>query len=975
VAVTVLQLLVSVAVKESLWSSNPFEWHSLKHCCLDSVQTPIYKPSTEAKVMLNPFTWMSNASVQSPKKAFGIVMLIVLLFSSGAMHLQFDNSEDGFFPDDENVQLLNQLEAEYQASVDFVRVIRDVEEGDLLVNSTWLELAEIEASMLDNEDFKPLHYPLFGTQANSGMAGYAIQWQLWQDAENADWIPVFQSALLEVQTANSSQLQSALSNLSAASQSMPQTGEITPEQMRAWSPGNPSEWLPHIDEGNNLSAEIGALIGQMNGLTANRTASESGQIMAVTGPLNGQLIPLSFLQDIDYRAAILGCMPVAEREDPWNMSGPVLTTLVISTEPADYGHTVLDDVQLDIGDWSQTMLDNMSASTGNEELRTFSFAQFALGANGSLGKEIGMLTGAAMLLLAGILWLNFRSVRDTAYVTFLTIISIAATYGIAGWLQFMGVNMVFNAAMNSIPVLLLAIGVDYGLHVVLRIREEMQNLDSEDSIERRTLADFSHEARMIAVRRGTVLTSIALVIAIFTDMVGFLSFRFSALSFLQVFGTVIAIGLFAVYLLSITALPALMLIFPPKKLALSKASKISIGRVSLALGRLSTQPVKVGVIALLLLTPMYFGFQQLEVGFDQRDQLDQEIPVVVDFLMLSDDFQSSRSPLYLVVDVDAVSPEGKVAWDAAHAMLMDSEDVSGTPNGLWNLLSEAQVRDSTLNELMTSLNASSTASYDALSDYLLTNATGRQLTGAVLAADGQQTVLSFQAETLDWQATIDLYERLSASTQITEDSLDSDATLRIGGRSLIVAQTTSDVAESAVLSTSVVAFVILGMLVGIHTTRQKDIKQGLARGFVSWIPLMMVVGWVYGIMGYTGYQINAQTVTIGALSLGLGVDYAVHFSIRLEEEVEHHPTHSQEVWVTNASATTGRAMFAAALTTAGGFSVLNLSALLPLRLFGQAFVVAITLALLSSMILLPAFYTPFLKQDAKRIALEHSEAE
>ncbi|MBT5453706.1 MAG: MMPL family transporter, partial [Euryarchaeota archaeon] len=490
--------------------------------------------------MLNPFTWMSNASVQSPKKAFGIVMLIVLLFSSGAMHLQFDNSEDGFFPDDENVQLLNQLEAEYQASVDFVRVIRDVEEGDLLVNSTWLELAEIEASMLDNEDFKPLHYPLFGTQANSGMAGYAIQWQLWQDAENADWIPVFQSALLEVQTANSSQLQSALSNLSAASQSMPQTGEITPEQMRAWSPGNPSEWLPHIDEGNNLSAEIGALIGQMNGLTANRTASESGQIMAVTGPLNGQLIPLSFLQDIDYRAAILGCMPVAEREDPWNMSGPVLTTLVISTEPADYGHTVLDDVQLDIGDWSQTMLDNMSASTGNEELRTFSFAQFALGANGSLGKEIGMLTGAAMLLLAGILWLNFRSVRDTAYVTFLTIISIAATYGIAGWLQFMGVNMVFNAAMNSIPVLLLAIGVDYGLHVVLRIREEMQNLDSEDSIERRTLADFSHEARMIAVRRGTVLTSIALVIAIFTDMVGFLSFRFSALSFLQVFGTVIA---------------------------------------------------------------------------------------------------------------------------------------------------------------------------------------------------------------------------------------------------------------------------------------------------------------------------------------------------------------------------------------------------------------------------------------------------
>ena len=454
--------------------------------------------------MQNPFTWMSKASVQSPKRAFGIVIVIVLLLSSGAMHLQFDNSEDGFFPDDENVDLLNQLESEYQASVDFVRTIRDVEEGDLLLNSTWSELAEIEAMMLENEDFKPLHYPLFGTQANSGMAGYALQWQMWQDVESGTWIPAFQSALLDIQMANSSQLPSALENLTTASQSLPEVSELTPEQLRAWSPQNPSDWLSRIDEGSNLSSEIGALIGQMNGLTANRDPAEIGQIMAVTGPLTGHLIPLSVLQDIDYREAMLSCIPVGQREDPWHMSGPVLTTLVISTEPADYGHSILDDVQSDIGDWSQSMLDDMAVTTGNEDLRTFSFAQFALGANGSLGKEIGILTSAAMLLLAGILWLNFRSVRDTAYVTFLTIISIAATYGIAGWLQFMGVNMVFNAAMNSIPVLLLAIGVDYGLHVVLRIREEMQNIDAEDSIERQTLADFSSGANGCGSTRHSV---------------------------------------------------------------------------------------------------------------------------------------------------------------------------------------------------------------------------------------------------------------------------------------------------------------------------------------------------------------------------------------------------------------------------------------------------------------------------------------
>ena len=134
--------------------------------------------------------------------------------------------------------------------------------------------------------------------------------------------------------------------------------------------------------------------------------------------------------------------------------------------------------------------------------------------------------------------------------------------------------MVFNAAMNSIPVLLLAIGVDYGLHVVLRIREELKNSDSEKTAA--TLRDFSVEARKLAIQRGTIFTSIALLIAIFTDMVGFLSFRFSALSFLQVFGTVIAIGLFLIYLLSISALPALMTLIPPKRLPIDKASKIAV---------------------------------------------------------------------------------------------------------------------------------------------------------------------------------------------------------------------------------------------------------------------------------------------------------------------------------------------------------------------------------------------------------------
>jgi predicted RND superfamily exporter protein len=926
--------------------------------------------------MRNPFFMLTSRSVDKPKSTLAIIFVVILALSSGASQLVFDNSEDGFFPDNETVDLLNEIEDEYQASVDFIRVIDEMDEGELLLTDTWQQLALSEAMLLNDSNFKEYQYPIFGSQANFGMAGSAIQWQSIQDPLTAQiWLSQVSLATEALRNSNDSSFNESLDNLTEIAKIIPKLEPVTSESLIDWQPGDPNEWLPRLDSGQNLTESINETIWKTYSLFGFNSAKSDVQKDLMNERLESMISDLYALkgqQSIDYRGIMLSSIPVGEREDPWNMSGPVITTLAVSSDPEVYGLEAnqFAIVEENINDWSKLLLEDLQEATGDSEIRTFSFSQFGVGSTETLGKEIGILTGSAFMLLAIILWFNFRSVRETAYVMTLTIFAIAATYGLSGWLQTLGVNMTFNAAMNSIPVLLLAIGVDYGLHVVLRIREELKVADSKDDVSRETLRDFSLEARKVAIRRGTIFTSIALLIAIFTDMVGFLSFRFSSLSFLQVFGTVIAIGLFFIYILSISALPALMTIIPPKKISINKASKIEVGPIAKGLGELSTKPWKVGIIAIILLMPMYFGFQQLEVGFEQRDQFDPSIEVVADFIMLSDDFQSSRSPLYIVYDGDIISPDGRESWNLTMAAISESPDSNGIPSGLWNVLDESRLQDEALEGLMNGVDNNESGSWAALSDWLLNNPSGRDLTDGILHSNGQQTLISFQANTLDWQATVDLDARINELLQLTEDGFAGDGELRLSGRSLINAQTTSDVAASSIQSTAIVAIVILVMLVSIHTVRQKDLQQGLARGFVSWIPLMMVVGWVYGIMGYTGYQINPQTVTIGALSLGLGVDYAVHYTIRLEEEVEHNPSAGQKVWVENASATTGRAMYGAALTTAGGFAVLNLSALLPLRLFGQAFVVAITLALLSSLILIPAFYTPFLKRDAKKYMME-----
>ena len=890
------------------------------------------------------------------------------------MFIKFDNSQDAFFPDNETVQLLNEIEDEYQASIDFIRFIDQIDKGDLYEESTWSQLAVLEAILLENQNLQQYQYPLYNNQSNNGMASSAIQWQNLQDPMAASsWIIELELAIDGVSQSNNTTLGTALDNLIIASKNIPTPGPVNSSELRNWQPGDPQEWLERIDNYQNINQSLQAISSSLTSLIIGPNSTE---IAVATGPIIGKIGALIGMQDIDFRSSMLSNLPADDHDNPWDSDGPVLTTFVVITDPEEFDYEVLDEVQDEITEWADDLMKQAESETGDSDLSVFSFAQLATGQNANLGKELGILNSICLLLLGFILWTKFRSKRDTANVLVLTVFAILSTYGMAGLLTLLGVNMVFNAAMNSIPILLLAIGVDYGLHVVARIREEMQDQEKSKPMGRETLRDFSTEARRIAIRKGTILTSAALMVAIFTDIVGFLSFRFSSQQFLVSFGTVIAIGLFFIYIFSITALPALMMIIPPKKLHLQKSAKNEIGPISEWIGSLVNTPVKVIVVTVMVSVPMFIGFQQLEVGFDQRDNFDESVPVVKDFLTLSDEFQSSPSPLYAVLEGDIISKEGRHLYDEVMSSLMANPKVTDVPIGVWGTLEKSRTSNLVLDNLMSNL-SNDESSWKNLESWLLSD-DGRNLTSGTLNSKASQTLISFQAATLDWQATADFESALSSDLDELAQDSDGEFIVKLSGRSLILAQITADVADSAIISTGTVAFVILFMLISINTVRQKDIVRGAARGFVTWIPLMVVVVWVYGIMGLTGYELNSQTVTIGALTLGLGVDYAVHLTTRLEEEVEHAPFANPSEWTTRSVATTGRAMFGAALTTAGGFSVLNFSSLVPLQLFGQVFVVAIILALISSLFVLPAMYRPFLEQDAEKyrpIVISLSESE
>jgi predicted RND superfamily exporter protein len=117
------------------------------------------------------------------------------------------------------------------------------------------------------------------------------------------------------------------------------------------------------------------------------------------------------------------------------------------------------------------------------------------------------------------------------------------------------------------------------------------------------------------------------------------------------------------------------------------------------------------------------------------------------------------------------------------------------------------------------------------------------------------------------------------------------------------------------------------------------------------LPLIFVVACLYAFMRLAGFGVNAVTATIGAISIGVGIDFAVHLTMRYREELAKHPTKLDALEA--AGAGTGSALVASALSSVVGFAILAFAPMPMFAAYGLLTVVMILLALAASLLVLP----------------------
>jgi len=114
---------------------------------------------------------------------------------------------------------------------------------------------------------------------------------------------------------------------------------------------------------------------------------------------------------------------------------------------------------------------------------------------------------------------------------------------------------------------------------------------------------------------------------------------------------------------------------------------------------------------------------------------------------------------------------------------------------------------------------------------------------------------------------------------------------------------------------------------------------------------------IFGIMGWLSIPLDIMTITIAAISIGIGVDDTIHYIHRFHEEFkkDHNYVNSMK----RAHESIGYAMVYTSLVVIVGFSILVLSNLIPTIYFGLLTVIVMATILLSALFLLPRLLIMF----------------
>ena len=149
--------------------------------------------------------------------------------------------------------------------------------------------------------------------------------------------------------------------------------------------------------------------------------------------------------------------------------------------------------------------------------------------------------------------------------------------------------------------------------------------------------------------------------------------------------------------------------------------------------------------------------------------------------------------------------------------------------------------------------------------------------------------------------------------------------------------------KSQILTLGLVMIGIFAMFIVLF----KNVKLSI----IGVVPNFIAAFFILGIIGLIGIPLDMMTITIAAITIGIAVDNSIHYIYRFKEEFNNYNDYKKTLEICHS--TVGRAILNTSITIVFGFSILILSKFIPTIYFGIFTGIAMLLAMISVLTLLP----------------------
>ena len=177
----------------------------------------------------------------------------------------------------------------------------------------------------------------------------------------------------------------------------------------------------------------------------------------------------------------------------------------------------------------------------------------------------------------------------------------------------------------------------------------------------------------------------------------------------------------------------------------------------------------------------------------------------------------------------------------------------------------------------------------------------------------------------------------------------ADDQVRLSGILVMYNNVLQSLFQSQILTIGVVMLAIMLMFLTLF--------KSLPIAIICIIPNAIAAALVLGIMGWLDIPLDIMTITIAAISVGIGVDNTIHYMERFRREFSRFGNYRETMFCCHNSI--GRAMYFTSMTIVAGFSILSLSNFIPTIVFGLLTSFAMLVALIGSLTLLPQLLMTF----------------